>query len=526
MRQKVNGRETAVELQNQPDPSNVFTVEHYLSRLQRDQNYQRRVTVLHHKKSVALVEYLGNFPEHVSCHGNSKSGGEYVRTAPQVMAKIAAACSNSKPKTVYTTMVTEDNDTDKPRNLKQVQNVTAKNTQAHAQESGTRSSPNFADEIQTLISEVTSNEFVQAVFVTKGHTPSIVLYIPDQITDLKRFCVNSAPQNLRSILAVDRTFNLASLFVTVTVFKHRAVLRRTTNDHPIFLGPILLHGDGTYATYRQFFSHVHDTLDNDVSSTELRMEECVLTGSDEEHAMVKALKYAFPVSQHMFCMIHCKDNVRHYMTKIGVALDHREKILAMLFGTNGATLSGDEIQLENKLAEIMQYIRMSNLGDDLQNYVQQKAFPKITNNLNIMWTEKWLGQYAWNNNNSESINHVLKLAVEWKPQRVTDLVAHLRDVVRAQYADLKRALYGQGEFHMTPHFQSHVIANCRWGCMSEKRQEEAFSAFMRDTGVRKKTNTVLSSDSRLTVQGNSRIARKPGQRTRATACRSQPKACQ
>ena len=120
------------------------------------------------------------------------------------------------------------------------------------------------------------------------------------------------------------------------------------------------------------------------------------------------------------------------------------------------------IQLENKLAEIMQYIRMSNLGDDLQNYVQQKAFPKITNNLNIMWTEKWLGQYAWNNNNSESINHVLKLAVEWKPQRVTDLVAHLRDVVRAQYADLKRALYGQGEFHMTPWTTMSLAQNCVW----------------------------------------------------------------
>jgi len=129
--------------------------------------------------------------------------------------------------------------------------------------------------------------------VTKGHTPSIVLYRPEQITDMQRFCVGSAPQSIRSILAVDRTFNLASLFVTVTVFKHRAVLRRCTNDFPVFLGPMLLHGDGNYTTYRQFLSHVHDALANDVSSTELCVEDSVLTGSDEEQAMVKALKYAF-----------------------------------------------------------------------------------------------------------------------------------------------------------------------------------------------------------------------------------------
>ena len=340
---------------------------------------------------------------------------------------------------------------------------------------------------------------------------------------MQRFCVGSAPQSIRSILAVDRTFNLASLFVTVTVFKHRAVLRRCTNDFPVFLGPMLLHGDGNYTTYRQFLSHVHDALANDVSSTELRVEGSVLTGSDEEQAMVKALKYAFPHSQHMYCMIHCTDNLRHYMTKIGVALNHREKILAMIFGVNGATLAGDEAQLENKLAETMQYVRMSNLDEELQQYMQHKVFPKITNNLHIMWTEKWLGQNAWNNNNSESINHVLKMAVDWKPKRITDLVSHLHDVVHAQYADLQRALHGQGEFQLTSQFQSHAVTNTKWSSMSEKRQADIFNAFMKHNGIRSKSNTVQSSDGLLTVQGNSRIARKPGQSKRSKACRSQPK---
>jgi len=46
----------------------------------------------------------------------------------------------------------------------------------------------------------------------------------------------------------------------------------------------------------------------------------VLTGSDEEQALVKALHYAFPTSTHMFCMIHCKDNVGQHMIKTGISL--------------------------------------------------------------------------------------------------------------------------------------------------------------------------------------------------------------
>jgi len=53
--QKVDGHASAVALQLQPEPSDVITVEHYYSR------YQHHVTLLHHSKSVALVEYLGNF---------------------------------------------------------------------------------------------------------------------------------------------------------------------------------------------------------------------------------------------------------------------------------------------------------------------------------------------------------------------------------------------------------------------------------------------------------------------------------
>ena len=112
-----------------------------------------------------------------------------------------------------------------------------------------------------------------------------------------------------------------------------------------------------------------------------------------------------------------------------------------------------------------------------------------------------MGTSAWNNNNSESVNHMLKLAVDWKPQRVTDLVSHLRDTVALQYSDLKRALYGQGEFTLVPQYGCHTVPYTKWQMMSENKQAEAFAGFMGDNSVCCKTKTVQSTDTLLTVQG-------------------------
>jgi len=179
---------------------------------------------------------------------------------------------------------------------------------------------NFADDIQFLCSKVVTDEFVQAVFITKGHTPSVVLYNKHQIQDLNRFCGNTAPDGLRTVLCVDRTFNLSCLFATVTVFKHKAVLRKNSNGYPLFVGPILLHGDGQFSTYRQFFSHLHDAKNSEVGSTQLRVNDTILTGSDEEQALVKALQYASPDSVHLFCTLHCMDNVHHHLTEDRIPL--------------------------------------------------------------------------------------------------------------------------------------------------------------------------------------------------------------
>ena len=112
---------------------------------------------------------------------------------------------------------------------------------------------NLADEMLTLCSEVVKKDFVRNVSFASNHAPCVVLYTTEQLSDVKRFCGADAPDNVRSVLSVDRTFNVSSLFLTLTVFKNNSVLRRSTMQPPVFMGPMFLHGDGQFMTYLTFF---------------------------------------------------------------------------------------------------------------------------------------------------------------------------------------------------------------------------------------------------------------------------------
>ena len=157
---------------------------------------------------------------------------------------------------------------------------------------------------------------------------------------------------------MDGTFNVSSLFLTLTVFKNRSVVRRTTMQPPIFLGPMFLHGDGSFLTYLTFFMFLRGVLDTDLHAAEFKLSEGLITGSDEEAALVKALRTAFPQSKHLFCMLHCQDNIRDHLSKAGVDIKTREEVLRLLFGADGLAVTGDEVVLENRRADVRQYVNM------------------------------------------------------------------------------------------------------------------------------------------------------------------------
>lgn len=114
------------------------------------------------------------------------------------------------------------------------------------------SSLNLANEVQSLLSALSdpAEDFVQSVCVRLRRSPMIVLYTQEQMDDLRLLCTHESPSHLRSVLYVDTTFNLSSIFVAVMAYKNRKVVERTSQEPPIFIGPIMLRWPRTCISSR------------------------------------------------------------------------------------------------------------------------------------------------------------------------------------------------------------------------------------------------------------------------------------
>ena len=83
-------------------------------------------------------------------------------------------------------------------------------------------------------------------------------------------------------------------------------------------------------------------------------------------------------------------------------------------------------------------------------------------------------------------------------------------------------MFGQGNFALAPSYSHHSVPYARCMSMTEEKRAEAFAAFLKDTGVHTKSNTVTSTKGKLIVQGYNATKRKPGQNTHCKAMRTLP----
>jgi hypothetical protein len=74
----------------------------------------------------------------------------------------------------------------------------------------------------------------------------------------------------------------------------------------------------------------------------------------------------------------------------------------------------------------------------------------------------------WTNNNAESINNVLKINTNWKPQSLTALIEKLFSVVKLQYLDTRRALYGVGNFCLHSQYTMYAVQEAVIGGKKQK----------------------------------------------------------
>ncbi|KAK7469738.1 hypothetical protein BaRGS_00036269 [Batillaria attramentaria] len=514
-----------VAMDPQPDEDQILVLRRTYTTLKSDPEFKRRITcALKYPASMSpvchdvfVVEYMGTQSSRMAPHGHAKhNSAPYIRTTAAAKRKMEQliANSNKKPLAVYEEMVL-DNSTDAPRDLREVQSAKY-NMQKNERDNGTHRN-NVADDVQALVNSIASgHKYISKIIHTPRSPPCVILQCEEQLCDIANFCASSAIRP--TVLGIDRTFNLGPCYLTLFVYKHMNLVRKTTNDHPIMLGPAYLHWDGSYDTYREFLSHVSGSLDTEIGGTQLAVDSGMVIGSDEEKAISKAIARCFPSSSHVLCTRHIVENCKRFLTeKVGMARPERIAVLEKIFGTSGLSSLETRGDFDLKCLELTNEFR-----DTCPEFV--RYFGNLTEKLfdHVIVprrTSRWL-PVDWTNNITESMNHVIKNRINWTPQKLPDLIDSLHTLVQVQYADARRALRGMGNFMLAPWmFREHAITESQWCRKTACEKEALFKRFLR--GQCKQSTVMISTDGRLSIpMPRQTLARKPGQKKRIRATRT------
>ena len=116
----------------------------------------------------------------------------------------------------------------------------------------------------------TSSAFIRDV--RTAPEKSVFLSSDNQLHDIERFC---AGNYCWSVLGVDPTFNICDYYVTVSTYKHSLLVKNGTNEHPVMLGPILIHSHKTFDSYFSLPSNLI-RLKPSLVNLNLRLQQLVI----------------------------------------------------------------------------------------------------------------------------------------------------------------------------------------------------------------------------------------------------------
>lgn len=275
---------------------------------------------------------------------------------------------------------------------------------------------------------------------------------------------------------------------------------------------MFVHGSSTKAEYSVFFDFLRTAL-----NTPQPPPSAPITGTDDETALKDAVAQAWPTGYQVFCHRHlyrnCSDYLQH---KVGMSDKAKNTLLSAIFGESGVTSASSKTVFDERLAQAKLLASQSAFGPYFDNRIadmllhnftvsQRPDFPSTANS-------------RWTNNNAESINHVLKVAIDWKAQPLYDLVQTLYDLVLDQYDEVERAVINTGDYKLDPAYSEFFCHRDKWRNMTEKQTERHLKKFF--TSPKTPSRTVISTDLTTSSQVPGHGGKKKGQATRKRANRT------
>jgi len=188
-------------------------------------------------------------------------------------------------------------------------------------------------------------------------------------------------------------------------------------------------------------------------------------GSDDEPAMCKSMKHFFPRAHFLTCSRHLKKNCGRKIDEVlGSSSPEQRAVMDALFGTAGL-ISCTEVVSFDACAMKLQTAELRNTPAVFYDYVLRRVFP-------LMHQNALSGNSKWSNNNAESVNHVLKQAIDWRPQQLPELIRILHKLVESQYTEANRAMCAVGDFVLRSAFVKHRHTIDLWRLFTAKQRSK------------------------------------------------------
>ena len=209
--------------------------------------------------------------------------------------------------------------------------------------------------------------------------------------------------------------------------------------------------------------------------------------SNEEKAILKAIQQSFPSATQFLCQRHLEENVRrHLQHKVAVTEKLRNELIFLIFLKDGLVNPKDLVDFE------LRYLSLSNVFLDIAPnfvpYFENALVPRVRDHVfEPSMSADWM-PLNWRNNNCESLNNIFKLSTNWKVLKLPYLIEKMHSIVKFQYADIRRAVHGHGNYELAPKLIPLVLPNAVWCQKNETERTKHFQKFSSVTTAQKRNS--------------------------------------
>ena len=158
-----------------------------------------------------------------------------------------------------------------------------------------------------------------------------------------------------------------------------------------------------------------------------------------------------------------------------------KKIVHDVFGVDGLTSLNTSVAFSKKSKEIEEQYK--NVGP----YLTEKLLPSIKEYVHAIHKSDDRVPINWKNNHCESMNHILKLNANWKPSKLPDLINMLQKEILHQESLVRGALYGHGDFELSPAVRCLQISLLSYKQKTEHEKATLYRKFLKFRRKRKRT---------------------------------------